>query len=253
MNLCKSDLILNKSANNESEFRRGLTVVNQVDDKYIFATCHHNKYGRMLVCIDQHAAHERVILEELTRETIQAIKQQASVDASISDSTTTKDSSDDFTSDKNASVSTIYDRSMEMRENLWITAKEKDHILYRGVKLFKNWGYDFTITDSKTDTHKYKIMFRKLPIIQRVQTTTKDFMNYLHLLIDNAHTPASLDILRPPAVQVILAYRACRSAIKFGDTLDRDECQELLDLLVQTDLPFQCAHGRPSIVPITIL
>ena len=34
----------------------------------------------------------------------------------------------------------------------------------------------------------------------------------------------------------------------FGDRLDHEDCSQLLDSLAQCDLPFQCAHGRPSSV-----
>lgn len=39
-------------------------------------------------------------------------------------------------------------------------------------------------------------------------------------------------------------------AIKFGDPLDQSQCEELIKDLAKCDLPFQCAHGRPSIIPI---
>ena len=55
---------------------------------------------------------------------------------------------------------------------------------------------------------------------------------------------------RPPAVAAILATRACRSAVRFGDTLSRAVCVRLLAALAACRLPFQCAHGRPSIHPL---
>lgn len=39
-------------------------------------------------------------------------------------------------------------------------------------------------------------------------------------------------------------------AIKFGDALTREECGDLLQSLSLCDLPFQCAHGRPSVMPL---
>ncbi|KAI0331238.1 hypothetical protein GY45DRAFT_1322484 [Cubamyces sp. BRFM 1775] len=44
--------------------------------------------------------------------------------------------------------------------------------------------------------------------------------------------------------------KACRGAIMFNDTLTLDQCKRLLDELSETALPFQCAHGRPSLVPL---
>jgi DNA mismatch repair protein MLH3 len=39
----------------------------------------------------------------------------------------------------------------------------------------------------------------------------------------------------------------------FNDPLDMAQCNRIVDDLARTHLPFQCAHGRPSIVPISNL
>lgn len=39
----------------------------------------------------------------------------------------------------------------------------------------------------------------------------------------------------------------------FNDPLTLDECCQLLDRLVSCAFPFQCAHGRPSMVPLVDL
>lgn len=39
-------------------------------------------------------------------------------------------------------------------------------------------------------------------------------------------------------------------AIKFNDSLSKDECHSLVASLSACQLPFQCAHGRPSIAPL---
>jgi DNA mismatch repair ATPase MutL len=50
----------------------------------------------------------------------------------------------------------------------------------------------------------------------------------------------------PPALQRLLASKACRGAIMFGDLLSRDDCAALLSSLRRTQLPLHCAHGRPT-------
>lgn len=42
-------------------------------------------------------------------------------------------------------------------------------------------------------------------------------------------------------------------AIRFGDELTKEQCQDLISSLYSCQLPFQCAHGRPSIVPLVNL
>lgn len=46
--------------------------------------------------------------------------------------------------------------------------------------------------------------------------------------------------------------KACRQAIMFGDKLSRSQMIRLIDELSFCKLPFQCAHGRPSIIPLVI-
>jgi len=36
----------------------------------------------------------------------------------------------------------------------------------------------------------------------------------------------------------------------FNDILSKDQCVELVRRLARCAFPFQCAHGRPSMVPI---
>lgn len=42
-------------------------------------------------------------------------------------------------------------------------------------------------------------------------------------------------------------------AIMFNDKLDLGQCERLVYQLSKTVFPFQCAHGRPSMVPLTTL
>ena len=39
----------------------------------------------------------------------------------------------------------------------------------------------------------------------------------------------------------------------FNDALDRDECLDMIKELKNCKIPFQCAHGRPSVAPIVDL
>jgi len=48
------------------------------------------------------------------------------------------------------------------------------------------------------------------------------------------------------------ASYACKAAIKTGDALEPIEMQNLVDQLFQTESPYACPHGRPTIVNLTI-
>ncbi|KAG6029468.1 hypothetical protein E4U19_000952 [Claviceps sp. Clav32 group G5] len=54
----------------------------------------------------------------------------------------------------------------------------------------------------------------------------------------------------PDGILHLLYSRSCRSAIMFNDILSLEDCQRLVGRLSQCAFPFQCAHGRPSMVPL---
>lgn len=49
----------------------------------------------------------------------------------------------------------------------------------------------------------------------------------------------------------MMAYAACRGAIKRGDPLNIRQMKELIEDLFHTSRPFVCPHGRPTIVKFT--
>ena len=57
----------------------------------------------------------------------------------------------------------------------------------------------------------------------------------------------------PQGLLDMLNSRACRSAIMFNDQLTREECHTLVQRLGNCAFPFQCAHGRPSMIPLVDL
>ena len=50
----------------------------------------------------------------------------------------------------------------------------------------------------------------------------------------------------------IAAMFACKAAIKAGDSLMREEMQELVNRLFSTKHPYYCPHGRPIIVQMSL-
>ena len=57
----------------------------------------------------------------------------------------------------------------------------------------------------------------------------------------------------PKEILDMLNSRSCRSAIMFNDDLSKQQCEDLIKKLAKCQFPFQCAHGRPSMVPIVNL
>uniref|UniRef100_A0A8C6WL67 MutL homolog 3 (E. coli) n=1 Tax=Neogobius melanostomus TaxID=47308 RepID=A0A8C6WL67_9GOBI len=76
---------------------------------------------------------------------------------------------------------------------------------------------------------------------------------YLREQIELLRSAGRLRATMPLTVQKVLASFACHGAIKFNDNLNKDECFSLVASLSACQLPFQCAHGRPSIAPLVDL
>ncbi|ORX54588.1 hypothetical protein DM01DRAFT_1383304, partial [Hesseltinella vesiculosa] len=76
------------------------------------------------------------------------------------------------------------------------------------------------------------------------------------LLLDLAQTLASVKTPshhRPTCLIDLYKSIACHSAIKFNEVLSLEQCQTLVQALSLCRFPFQCAHGRPSAVPLMTL
>ncbi|KDR84002.1 hypothetical protein GALMADRAFT_236565 [Galerina marginata CBS 339.88] len=54
----------------------------------------------------------------------------------------------------------------------------------------------------------------------------------------------------PRGLLDLINSKACRGAIMFNDSLSLTQCEKLVRQLSETVFPFQCAHGRPSLVPL---
>lgn len=54
----------------------------------------------------------------------------------------------------------------------------------------------------------------------------------------------------PRLLKEALASRACRSSVMFGDVLAKDEMEGLVKRLAGCEVPWSCAHGRPSMAPL---
>uniref|UniRef100_A0A803KSP3 MutL C-terminal dimerisation domain-containing protein n=1 Tax=Chenopodium quinoa TaxID=63459 RepID=A0A803KSP3_CHEQI len=212
------DLLVPKSIN-----RIGLQnakVLVQIDSKFIPVVA-----NGTLAVIDQHAADERIRLEEMRRKVL----------------------------------------SGELKSINYLE-KEKDlvlpemayQLLCNYAEHIKHWGWICNIfsQDSGSFTKNLSLLNERasnltliaVPCILGVNLSDKDLVEFLEQLAD---TDGSSII--PPSVVRILNYKACRGAIMFGDKLMPSECSLIVEELKQKSLCFQCAHGRPTTVPLVNL
>ncbi|CAE6157866.1 unnamed protein product [Arabidopsis arenosa] len=195
-------------------------VLQQVDKKYIpIVAC-----GTVAI-VDQHAADERIRLEEL-RKKVLAGKTR----------TVTYLSADQELVLPEMGYQLLQSYSEQIRDWGWIC-----NINVEGSTSFKK---NMSIIQRKPTP----ITLNAVPCILGVNLSDVDLLEFLQQLAD---TDGSSTI--PPSVLRVLNSKACRGAIMFGDSLLPSECSLIIDGLKQTSLCFQCAHGRPTTVPLVNL
>ena len=84
-----------------------------------------------------------------------------------------------------------------------------------------------------------KLFLVKLPKLYNFSFTLTDFFAAIH---------CSTSI--PPPILNALKYKACRSSVKFGDSLSLDQCRTLCTSLQTCVIFDKCAHGRPTFYPL---
>ncbi|KAK0604478.1 hypothetical protein LWI29_015995 [Acer saccharum] len=195
-------------------------VLQQVDKKFIAVVA-----GGTLAVIDQHAADERIRLEELRHKVLSG----------------------------EAKTMTYLDAEQEL-----VLPEIGYQLLHSYAEQIKDWGWICNIHNqsSKSFEKNLNLLNRQptivtllaVPCILGVNLSDVDLLEFLQQLAD---TDGSSTM--PPSVLRVLNSKACRGAIMFGDSLLPSECSLIVEELKQTSLCFQCAHGRPTTVPLVNL
>jgi DNA mismatch repair protein MLH3 len=192
----------------------------------------------LLLCIDQHAGHERVRLERF--------------EASLS-----------------RRVEAAEAKGVDARASL---SHSEASVLRRFRSDLERWRFRFRLEAappppaatglrSNPDpdgpaTRSARLTLEAAPVIAGYRLNAGDMMEFAAALDGSARREGGPGDgprpfrRRPPAVSRVLASKACRGSIMFGDPLDGAACAALVRQLAATEMPFQCAHGRPSLFPI---
>ena len=221
------------------EMLKNVEVIGQVDDKFIACVLMTSAYNNnVLVLLDQHAAHERIRLEQLLKQIgYYSHKRNQSL---IKNQTTRL---------LPPALVMFYENEVDLIEH------------YR--KEFNDIGLYFTqIKPNKVSTSTMrKFLISSVPNVfvnvcdiepevkgSVVNTTfIKEFMQEQ---IKFMRTTSGHCNMASTTIFKVLASYACHGAIKFGDKLSMETCRNIISELSKCNLPFQCAHGRPSIAPL---
>ncbi|XP_075803686.1 DNA mismatch repair protein Mlh3 isoform X3 [Microtus pennsylvanicus] len=223
------------------EMIRSVQVLQQVDNKFI-ACLMSTKVeesgkagGNLLVLVDQHAAHERVRLEQLITDSYEKQPPQSSGRKKLLSST--------------------------IIPPLAITVSEEQRRLLRSYhKYLEDLGLELIFPDASDPL----ILVGKVPLcfVEREASelrrgrspVTKSIVEeFIREQVELIQTTGGIQATLPLTVQKVLASQACHGAIKFNDCLSLEESYRLIEALSLCQLPFQCAHGRPSMLPLADL
>ena len=201
-------------------------VISQVDKKFILIcvkTSDTKDKGdaELLVLVDQHAADERIRVEALLAE----LKASPTILPSP----------------------LIFD----------IQAREH-RLLLRLIPSFAEYGIVYDLKPPRGPL-KCKMIVKALPatIAERCRLEPKVLLELIRSEAwkceEEGRDSIATTTTCPPRLLDMLNSRACRSAIMFNDELTKEECRTLIQRLANCAFPFQCAHGRPSMVPLVDL
>ncbi|KAI7794139.1 putative DNA mismatch repair protein Mlh3, partial [Triplophysa rosa] len=220
-----------------------MRVINQVDKKFLACLINatdqetsksSKNEGNLLVLVDQHAAHERVRLEGLVADSYE---------------------DDPDTPGKKRLCSSSVTPPLE------ISVTEEEMRLLRSCQAFLS---DLALDVSFQKSESLNVFLERLPtcFIEKESTELRRGRRSVIKTIAEEYLREQIDLLRltgrvrgmlPLTVHNVLAQQACHGAIKFNHILSKEECCSLVSSLSSCQLPFQCAHGRPSIIPIADL
>jgi DNA mismatch repair protein MLH3 len=235
-------------------------VIAQVDRQFILLSVPKDTESQVLVAVDQHAADERCRVEQLFELLC-----------------TPPDMSNGFKSNLEARSSvqcTVLTKSLRFRLPLIEVRHFEQH-----AAAFAEWGilYDIVSVDESELSKPRELEVKALPnvIAERAKSHPGLLISFLREemwkkveggtsfyspLTPRDDPSAALGTDSKPWLRRIgrcpkglldmLSSRACRSAIMFNDHLSIEECQDLIERLADCAFPFQCAHGRPSMVPL---
>lgn len=117
----------------------------------------------------------------------------------------------------------------------------EDYIIYEeNIEIFKTSGFNIEKFGENT------INIREIPIILGEIQVKNLFLN----IIDNLKAMGSGETSEVKYDKI--AKLACKSAIKANNKLSLIEMKHLIEELRYIDNPFNCPHGRPTIIKITL-
>ncbi|KRX73575.1 DNA mismatch repair protein Mlh3, partial [Trichinella sp. T6] len=201
------------------ETMKSISVIGQYDCKFVIcrATVESKQNDRtgLLLLFDQHAVSERVRLEQLLREHI--------VEGRIARARLSHPIEINF-----------------FNSSKWFSSKD----------IIERYGMEINFENSRYLIFTVPICFArgKWNVSRNSCITARFLKSVFQQILEFGLLPSRRKL--PPIFRRSFADWACRGAIRFGDRLTMNQCQNLIRQLVECEAPFHCAHGRRSVVPL---
>ncbi len=188
-------------------------VIGQVNNSLIIV-----EVRGVLLAVDQHAADERVKLEQYTKEFTDVTNDQIRM---------------------KLKCKVVHEQVEIERGYLFPLTTFKEYLL--------SWKFKYDIIEESQSL--LKLLLLQVPLCMNEPLTIHDFIEFVSSL-DKNNGEIPLMLLKPPSIHRILTSHSCKTAVKFGDKLNFEQCQSIIALLGKTSYPFNCAHGRTSLYPL---
>jgi len=177
----------------------------------IFGTYWLITQGESLYLIDQHAAHERVLYEEILEKT---------------------------------AAGAINSQRLVAPIPLRLTPREAS-LLKENLPLFTRFGFE--ITPQKDSAPHNPAEITAVPTLFKGPVNTEFFTNLLDKISEIGFQGSGVYAHKTEAI----AMAACKASVKAGDYLSEAEARGLIEKMLSLENPFTCPHGRPTIIEIT--
>jgi len=141
-----------------------------------------------------------------------------------------------------AALNNLYERpgtSQRLLFDLTIELDPEDMAVFeKHVKLIERLGFEIEPFGEKA------VIIRGVPGYFESSSIEEIFRNLLNGFSDNLSTDED-------PIMALASSVACHASVKAGDTLSQEQMQGLFNRLFECQEPYQCPHGRPTVVTIS--
>ncbi|XP_059330836.1 DNA mismatch repair protein Mlh3 isoform X1 [Ammospiza nelsoni] len=215
-----------------------MQVLQQVDNKFIACLINTRNGmekkadGNLLILVDQHAAHERIRLEQLIADSYEK-EAAACGKKKILSSSISPPLEIEVTEEQRRFLRCCYKNLEDLGLELSFPETNNSLLLVRKVPM------------CFIEREANELRRKRQPITKSiVEELIQEQVELLQTTRGGARGTLPLTFLK------VLASQACHGAIKFNEHLTLEESCRLIEALSSCKLPFQCAHGRPSMLPL---